>query len=69
MRITRILMSLISAVVDKKETKPNELADLGWAAYSSDQVWCWNTKPIKNGSIYSLKVMFQNQRTISLKKN
>lgn len=31
-------MSLISAVVDKKETKPNELADLGWAAYSSDQV-------------------------------
>lgn len=63
--ITRILMLLISAIVDKKEIKPNQLSDSGMGCQSRDQVWCWNTKTIKNGSIYSLKVIFQNQYSIS----
>lgn len=67
--ITRILMPLISATEDKKETKPNQLLDFGMRCQSREQVWCWNTRKIKNGSIYSLKVMLQNQCGNSSKKN
>lgn len=55
--ITRILRSLLSAIANKKETKPNQLSDSGICCQYREKVWSWNTKTIKNRSIYSLKVI------------
>lgn len=54
-------MPLISAMVNKQETKPNDLADLLLVQQS---ILMLESKAKKNGSIYSLKIMFQNQRII-----
>lgn len=69
MLIARILMPLLSVIVNKNETKPNQLSDSGMGCQSRKQVWSWNIKTRKNGSINSLKVTFQNQCNISSKKN